>query len=309
MTEDGPRRVPQDEIEKKTKLATPEPTPEPEPAPKKITKEEKTEIVGELELPSKAALYEPGVADGGIIRLKPLTAREEKLFSGTTGSPDDLVNRVLERCVVSEVDLDKLLITDRFYALLMLRVNSYGSLYGFRLQCSSCNLTFRHEIDIMDLPVQSFDEEEDIHEPFECVLPRSGDTVGFRLLRGSDEKAIAKYTASKYSGEEQQRRGPVASQQDDQGDPAYNYRVARQILYVNEEKYGTVSSLNKALTYVESLVGNDSIFLRDEISERDVGVDTLLEVSCKRCGYTMELTMPFSSEFFRPRRRRKAKRS
>jgi hypothetical protein len=251
-------------------------------------------VYATVTLPSKGYLYGEKLP-GGDLRVKPISGREEKLLAGSSTSQEEIVSQILQRCIVdSAITPDEMLVGDRFYLLMTLRANSYGAEYGFQYRCESCRLQFRHSIDITeDLELKEF--EEGVEEPFKVTLPRSGDSVGFRLLRGKDEKAVQKNSDSHY----QKMQG------DDVGDPAYNYRPARQIQYINEQKFGQASTFNQAITYLENMVGEDSMFLREEMNEVDVGINIMIDINCPRCGAQEEISLPFGPEFFRPRRKRK----
>jgi len=67
----------------------------------------------------------------------------------------------------------------------------------------------------------------------------------------------------------------------------------------------TEVGIREAMEFVETIKGEDSLHLRDEIVGNDVGPDLWLEPECEYCGYPNgPFIMPFTTEFFRPRRRR-----
>ena len=117
------------------------------------------------------------------------------------------------------------------------------------------------------------------------------------MLRGKDEKAVQKHSDDYYQ--------KMSLQNIDSGDPSYNYRPARQLLSINDKKMEGAKTLNQAINYMENMVGEDSMFLREEMNEVDVGINIMIDIDCPRCGTQEEISLPFGPEFFRPRRKRK----
>lgn len=241
-----------------------------------------------FQLPSKGIYYGDQLPNGDIT-VKPISAKEEKIFAGSRGSKDNVISKFLKNCIVSDINPDDLLVGDRFYLIFMLRANSYGTEYGFQYQCPSCNLKFRHTIDILDdLDLKETSEEK---EPFQVTLPRSGDVISFRLLRGKDEQEIMRYSEKKYKD--------VGGE-----DPTYFYRPARSITAINEEEINHPFGTNQVMIYLENLIGEDWAVLNDEMNRVDVGIDTNISVVCPRCSHEEDIDLPFSAEFFRSRRKR-----
>lgn len=243
-----------------------------------------------MTLPSNGQFYD-GKLSGGEITYFPMTAREEKMLAGAKGSAGGVLDQILKSCLQlpQGMTVGELLTADRFFILLILRSTSYGSEYKFTLTCDSCSQRFPHKVTLDDadsFPVKT--PEEGASEPFEVVLPVRGDTIKFRLLRGDDEKAIERAANQSIA------RGLEI------GDPTYTLRLARHIVAINEKEYDA-SKLSEVNRYVESLIGKDSVALRDAIEAADCGVDITLRLDCPRCGDFLEQSMPMTAEFFRPR--------
>jgi hypothetical protein len=120
-------------------------------------------------------------------------------------------------------------------------------------------------------------------EPFEVTLPVCGKKLELRLLRVKDEDEVQRFVS--------QRAGAESD-----GDPSYTYRLSRFIVSIDGKK---VSAL-EALAFVESMVGGDSLVMRQTVEKNDCGADLTLELSCVRCGESWREIMPFTTEFFRP---------
>ena len=240
-----------------------------------------------LELPSRGVLYGDKLP-GGTVEVLPITVGVEKGIAGSRGSFANLMDVMISKCVVTDVlSPDEWLVNDAFYLMLMLRAHSYGSEYqASQLQCESCramNSTVLHIPD--DFEVRYLDS--DVCEPFYEELPVSGVRVGFRLLRRSDEREIAKFVRRK----ESRGYGELGV------DEGYVQRMARSIVSLDGKGVSVGSEL---CDWVESLHAQDSLALRDAVEDAGPGVDTSFWYECVRCGAENETVMPFGAQFFRP---------
>lgn len=255
------------------------------------------EILGtEVTLPSKGLLYDGKIPDG-LVRVVPMTTREEKRILGT--SPNEAlqaIDAVLSKCVSLPEDFPaNLLITgDRFYLVNVLRALSYGSTYSFSVTCEFCNQRFPKAVNLLeDLPVISL--EDGTHEPFTCHLPTLNVNVKLRLLRGKDEQDILKYADKVYA----KATTPVV------GDPAYSYRMAKHIVEVEAADgkklvNDSVDVLMKLVEFYDSLLTSDTMVMKDTLAQYDCGPDTELVLECPRCRGSFVTPMPYRGEFFRP---------
>lgn len=250
-----------------------------------MAKENLRSLQFEIQLPSRGILYEGKIPDG-IVHLTPMTTKEEKILASVRGSTINAVDLVLKNCLVDcEVPPEDLLTSDRFYILLRLRAESYDRIYDFMVKCSDCRSQFRHSLDLIDgLEIKYM--EDGVVEPFPVKLPVSGKELMCRLLRGKDERAILRYSEQRYA------KGELVD-----GDPAYTYRLARHIVSID----GKEVDPNVALAFVESLVAKDSMTIRNTVDSIDSGVNTDLTIECPRCSALIELPLPFTAQFFRPR--------
>jgi hypothetical protein len=238
-----------------------------------------------LTLPSLGIPYGDKIP-GGVIDVRPMTTAEEAILYSASGDGVSKIGAIISACLVTKaVAPEDLLLTDRFYILLLLRSRSFGARYEFPLRCQGCSQQSKTSINLAeDLKVTRMDPS--VTEPFEVPLPVSGDTVSLRFLRGKDEIRIAKYAKR------------VRMQSSDPSDPSYLYRLALQIVAIN----GKEVTLADAESYVRKLDIGDSSAMRLATEKNEAGVDTTIYVDCGQCGYTNELEMPFTVEFFRPSR-------
>ena len=253
----------------------------------------------EVTLPSKGQLYDNQVI-GGKVQITPMTTREEKMIaSAGTNAGMSIIDTLINRCVqgAGTMKADDYLVGDRAYLIMAIRAVSLGEDYEFSLQCESCNTKFRHEVQIPeDLTVINL--RDDFEEPIAVELPYSKWVVKLKLLRGKDEKDIARFSEKAYRNVNAEK----------QGDPTYTYRIAKQIVSINptpEDDEGEIvnedmDSMKKICALYEQLPARDGVAIRNALSENDCGVDTDIEYKCPKCGYTGVMMLPMQIEFFRP---------
>jgi len=237
-----------------------------------------------VQLPSRGVLYD-GVLPDGWVELSPMTTREEMLLLSPQKDRLALLDDVIDRCLVTrDLPLADMLVSDKVFLLLSLRSITYGSTYQFTLRCKKCGMELPVSMKVpegLQLTVLTPEDKE----PFEVKLPVSGKTLGLRLLRTKDESAVQSFV-----------RQRVLHGMEEEGDPAYMYRLSRYIVTID----GETSTGVEALTLVENMVGGDSLAMRQAITDNDCSVDLRIKRVCSRCGSPLEELLPLTSEFFRP---------
>jgi hypothetical protein len=254
-------------------------------APAPITNAVASERISNVvELPSKGR-FNPEIP-AGLVELFPMTTRDEALLVGMGENQiSDVFDAILGRCIKSPtLDLGDMLLTDKFYLVLMLRANSYGSEYTFPVACSWCKADLEHTCQI---PTDFTVTEGEGDEPFEVVLPFSKKKIIFRLLRGKDEDDIDRFS----------RREKAKGKEDNK---EYIYRLAKHIVTIDGK---VPENINAAMEFASGLLGLDSVEFRNAIDDATPGVDTILTAECKRCKRNFKIEMPFTAGFFRPRRK------
>jgi hypothetical protein len=242
----------------------------------------------EFLLPSRGVLYDGKVPDGRV-DLRPMNAKQQALLQTQGGGIVGKLDAIIDTCCTLPNGFahKDLLLTDRFAILLALRTKTFGGEYTFKWKCRTCGKQNTSTVDI----TKELNEKPGVPgqtvEPIVCELPVKGTKVSLRFLRGTDEAQVAK-NAKRYE-----------MSSNDPNDPSYLYRVAMQL--VDEDGKPFPNILDKQ-RFVENMHARDLITIEDAVTEAETGIDSKLFLDCSKCDSTNEMGMPFTAEFFRPRR-------
>ena len=182
------------------------------------------------------------------------------------------------------LDWSKVLVADRFYALLQIRALTFGDDYAFAVQCQSpgCRERFEWTLNLKDLPVRPLSPEAKAAfkagNRFETKLPRDGRKVWFRLMTGADEVRAA------------------AALKPGRGDMLITALALRIV-----EIEGVADGEKRK--FLDEMEMADAAALLDQFDEADGGVETAIEVECPACAGVQEVQLPFERGFFLPRTR------
>jgi hypothetical protein len=143
-----------------------------------------------VELPSKGLLYPEGSELAkGVVEIKYMTAKEEDILTNQNYIRQGIViDKLLQSMVLTPINYDDLLISDKDALMIAARILGYGENYEFNYmgEPTSVNLT--------ELKDKSFDETlitPGLNE-FHFTLPHSENVITFKLLTHGDEKKIDK---------------------------------------------------------------------------------------------------------------------
>lgn len=247
-----------------------------------------TNYTEEFTLPSKGIIYEDERITEKVV-MRAMKAKEEKMLLGSTG--ESSFDRVIGACIVepNPFPIGKLILPDKYFLLMKLRIISYGNMYYAEYKCSnsSCREKQEFEIDLDGLDIDYLDE--DFEEPFEMELPMCGDVIGMRLLRDKDNKRIQK-RARKIKKKARDKAGV--------GNIEYILRLAERLVTLNGEEIDR----NKRKGYIENLLVKDTSYIREYMNNKlKIGYDLRIYDFCQFCGEEVEFTLPLTEEFFRTR--------
>lgn len=237
-----------------------------------------------VDLPSRGLLY-PGQEPKTVTMRLPGT-EEEAALQAPGGDFADKLAKVIDACIVDSGSLSPkdLLVTDRFYMLLALRIQSFGPEYDIQFKCQHCGAQQKSKLDLIeDLDLVENDTPDDeFVEPFEVTLP-NGQTIGFRLLRQRHEASI---------------QSAVRHAQFKKADSRAEYfqTLGHQIVSVNGEDVG----VKEAILAVKGWTWRDKHAFDKARAKYQTGLDTEVLLDCNSCGSTNQMGMPFTAGFLNP---------
>ena len=148
-----------------------------------------TEVVT---LPSKGLLYpKDSPLSKGEIEMKYMTAREEDILTNSNFIKNGtVIDKLLQSLIVTPFNYDELLIGDKNAILIAARILGYGKDYQFKYNYNGQEVDAT--VDLSLLKEKELDEsllKKGTNE-FTFTLPKSDNTITFKLLTHGDEKKI-----------------------------------------------------------------------------------------------------------------------
>lgn len=239
-----------------------------------------------VDLPSQGHYYPEGHPLHGedTIEIRQMTAKEEDILTSATLLKKGVaLDKIIENIIVDKrIDPKTLLIGDRNAIIISARVSGYGADYEVNLTCPACSTKQKSVFNLNNALVNHAQDYEKVgitHEGddiFSVDLIRLKDVkVGFRLLNGEDEKAIAKLSTNTDKGITQQMERIIYS---------VNGDASRE----------TIKSL------IDNLPMLDSRIIRSAYRATNPNIELKYQFSCSNCSQEQELEVPITAGFFWP---------
>jgi len=147
----------------------------------------------EVSLPSKGLLYpKESPLSSGKIEMKYMSAREEDILTNTNFIKNGtVIDKLLQSLIVTPVNYDDILIGDKNAILIAARILGYGQEYTFKYT-NDRGQELEATVDLSTLKEKELDVSliKDGVNEFTFGLPKSGNTITFKLLTHGDEKKI-----------------------------------------------------------------------------------------------------------------------
>jgi hypothetical protein len=239
------------------------------------------------------------VCPSGLVgRIRGMKVREERILADrklakTGGQVEQILKACWEETLEpgpydfgEHVDWGKVLQGDRFFALMQIRILSYGPEYAFAVGCENrnCRARIDWELNLDELSVRTLSDESRAvfvsGNRFTTLLPSAGRRATFKLLTGADERRMA---AARKSAFDQ----PLTT-----------------MLNVRLDSIDGVDPKSKR-QFLEELAMSDLSYLLGEFDRVDCGVETSIDVECPECFGTTRIELPFEKGFFLPDRTRR----
>jgi len=231
-----------------------------------------------------------GVLRGMKVKDEQLFADQKLIKSG------QLITRLLEMCWMQTNDpgpydvsgsagkvfWGPALSSDRTFAIIQLRIASYGPEYEFRVTCSSCRHHYAWGVNLAELnvlPVSDLGRQcAKTSTPVPITL-RDGRIAKCRPLTGDDEQFFNSL-------------GP-----DEESKMLTNHLSRRIVELDGKTAWFDIVSLVEDM---ESAVADG---LWDATDELEGGVETTFDVECPKCHNLQAVVLPFEAGFFSSRKR------
>ena len=246
-----------------------------------------------VELPSGGKFYSDDhpLYNQDSIEIRYMTAKDEDILTSNALLKKGVVlDRLLQNVIVDKkVKPDSLLVGDRNAILVATRISGYGESYDVKMNCPTCFSVADHSFNLSDLNVQRAENLEEKgatlsqDNTFLINLPKTGVQVGLNLLTGADEKALGQLAQNRKkhnlpeSSLTDQFKKIIATVNGSDGRP-----------HINE--------------LIDNMPAADSRYLRNLYLKIIPNVDLKQEYECESCGAFEEVMIPFTTEFFWPKR-------
>jgi len=162
---------------------------------KKVTEQKFKFPTETVDLPSKGLIYsKDNPLSSGKVEMKYMTAKEEDILTNQNYiSNGTVLDKLIESLIVSDINLDDIIIGDKNAILIASRVLGYGKDYKFRAYSAETKQMEEFEVDLTQLKDKNLNpkdlKEEGLNE-FNFTLPTAKNEITFKLLTHGDEKKI-----------------------------------------------------------------------------------------------------------------------
>jgi hypothetical protein len=245
-----------------------------------------------VDLPSEGKLYPQGhpLSGKNTIEIKFMTAKEEDILTNKSLIKKGVViDRLLQSLIVDKsIKVEELLVGDKNAIMVAARISGYGPEYSFSLTCPECQEKSQEVFDLQEVRMKDVSEPEDIDVKsvspglFSTVLPRSKIEVVFRLLNGKDEAEVTKSFISSKSTEHESNS---------------TAQLKRILVSANG-----VSDRRELSMFINNMPAIDARHLRSLVNDLSPNIEMKNDFSCSSCDYEEEVEIPFTVEFFWPKR-------
>ena len=249
-----------------------------------------TEIV---ELPSQGRYYPEDHPLRGVdsIEIKYMTAKDEDTLTSTSLLKKGIaIERMLQNVIVNDqVKVNDLLVGDKNALIVASRITGYGPNYETNLMCPACMNNVKYTFDLNERKVdhgynlESAQATETENGTFIIDLPTSKVKLELRLMTSRDERTLI--TIAERRKKNNLPDAPLTDQ------------FGLIIVSVNGD-----TNQNTIDSFVEVMPALDSQYIRQSYTAIMPNVDLNLQFVCSSCGHDEEVDLPFTADFFWPKR-------
>jgi len=148
-----------------------------------------------VDLPSKGLIYpKDNPLSSGKVEMKYMTAKEEDILTNQNYINNGTVlDKLVESLIISDINLNDMVIGDKNALLIASRVLGYGKDYKFKAFSTQTRQVEEFEVDLTTLKDKHLDpkdlKEKGLNE-FNFTLPTAKSEITFKILTHGDEKKI-----------------------------------------------------------------------------------------------------------------------
>lgn len=245
----------------------------------------KATIVENYTLPSKGLIYKTPF--NPEITLRSMTLAEEMRRLQVSEDLYRPMSDVIDDCIETKLPISSydMCLGDYQFLLHKLRIVTYGPDYKLTVLCPRCGA--QNELDIDLDTLKTIELPDNYHDMMEITLPRSNDVVKIKFQTPRMLDQIAK-----------ERKDMKKQFPDLKGDPTMLLTLQNVVDEVNGRKMSKLALQE----YVKNLPMLDIQYLIQMASKLSdcVGVDPMLDFTCKECGGEEKASFRFTTEFFTP---------
>lgn len=254
-----------------------------------------------VDLPSQGKFYAEGHPLHGedSVEIRFMTAKDEDILTSKSLLKKGVaIDRFLQNIIVDpKVKVQDLLVGDKNALVVASRITGYGADYQTKVTCPACGTSQDFEFDL-DQSTTSRGGLETLSEHLPAIAekvvatedntwtvecPKSKVTVELQLMNGHHEKFLAKSAAMK---KKQKLPETILTDQ-----------LRQTIISVNGS--AEARNINK---FIDVMPAMDSRFLRSVYEKLMPNVDLTQHFDCHSCGFEQEMEVPFTTDFFWPKR-------
>ena len=254
-----------------------------------------------VDLPSGGKFYpdDHPLHNQESIEIRYMTAKDEDILTSKSLLKKGVaIDRFLQNIIVDKgVKLPTLLVGDKNALVVASRITGYGSDYETKVPCPGCAEPQEHSFDLnggvissgglgalkTEMPKVSESVSETGNNTWTVECPKSKVLVEVKLLSGADETFMVKSQAMK-----KKNKLP---------DSLLTDQLRQTIVSVNGATDG--SSINKFINVMPAM---DSRFVRTVCEKLMPNINLNQVFECHSCGFEQEMEVPFTTDFFWPKR-------
>jgi hypothetical protein len=246
-----------------------------------------------VELPTRGRFYPEDHLLHNVeeIEIRFMTAKDEDILSSKTLLKKGVaIDRLLQNVIVDKrINVGDLLVGDKNALIVASRITGYGPEYETRVTCPACSKTSDFSFNLEESTCNYGEDFGDFDirrtDSQTCVIkmPTTGVDIEVRLLTGADEKKLLTIMEKRKK-----------------------HKLPESFM-TEQFKLFTVSvnghtELVTITSFVENMPATDARYLRGAYQKIVPNVDLTQEFACEACSYEMEMEVPFTADFFWPRR-------